>query len=608
MKNKKNIIMNILIIICLVLSYWVIDIGIRFLSYESYNFYSYKNPSPSLFSFCWITIFISIFYLLPLKIRKKFYLTSLITFNLISLSQYLHFKILERFYSISDLFLIKEGSKYFKYALFKTDIKILTIIFISLIFGIIAITLSKKYHETYRDKTYFIFVIIFTIICATSFYFYGYFKLERNSQNAYDDSFTALNIYKEFNNPNKNMQVIGLYENIPRSIFTYISNKINNNTKETTKKVEKYIKENPKTLETNEYTGLFKDKNLIVILMESVDTFLINEKTMPTLSKLSNEGLNFINRYSPSFGGGQTINSEFALNTGLYSSLEGNIYNYNNTYKNSLANKFKNLGYEVNSIHYNNGYYYNRSTFHKNLGYNNHYALLDMKNINHNNYNYEYDSDIIKNTETSKLIIQDNKFLTFFTTYSTHLPYNASNSRCISNKYGFIISGNEELSCIYNLAYDTDQMLKLLIEKLEIENKLQDTVLVLASDHYMFGYSKINEVKNTDNNYLLQNTPFIIWNSEVAHQNIDTLVDTADILPTILNLFGIEYDPNLYIGEDVFNITRDNYIYFSEDIYYQNNKLYDKNNNIGDYKIYQDILETIDFNNNLISSNYLTND
>ena len=580
--NKKNIIINILIIICIALSYWIIDIGIRFFSYQSYNFYSYKSLAPSLFTLGWTSIFIGIFYLIPPQKRKIFYIITLIIFNIIGLSQYLHFINLERFYSISDLFLIKEGSSYFSYALSKIDTKILTIISLSLIFGIIVIILNKKYHESYRDKIYFVFLITFTILCTTTFFICAKFRLGSDDVNSYDASFSALEVYNEFNDPNKNMQVVGMYENIFRGINIYINKKINNNTKELTKEIKTYIKENPKILESNEYTGIFKNKNLIVILLESIDTFIINEEVMPTLYKLSNEGLNFTNRYSPSFGGGQTINSEFALNTGLYTSLEGNIYNYGNTYKNSLANSFKNLGYEANSIHYNYGYYYNRSVFHKELGYENHYALLDMKDIDHDKYNYEYDSNLIISPKVSKLITKNSPFLSFITTYSTHLPYNASNNKCIGSKYGFIISHNEELSCIYNLAYDTDKMLSLLIEKLTNEGILDNTVLVIASDHYMYGYSEIEKAKNTNNPYLIQNIPLIIWNNNIDPKTIDIPIDTADILPTILNLFGINYDPNLYVGEDAFSTNRNNYIYFKEDVYYKDNTLYDITTNPGE--------------------------
>ena len=76
-KNKKNIIMNIIIIILMTLSYFIIDIGIRYLSYDTYQFYSYKLLSPSLFTLSWISLFIGIFYLIPKKKRQIYYIITL---------------------------------------------------------------------------------------------------------------------------------------------------------------------------------------------------------------------------------------------------------------------------------------------------------------------------------------------------------------------------------------------------------------------------------------------------------------------------------------------------------------------------------------------------
>ena len=603
--NKKNIIMNLIIIITMILSFFIIDFGIRYFIYENYKFYSYYNLAPNLFTLSTITLFIGIFYILPKKKRRIFYLITLLISNFIGFSQYLHFKNLDRFYGINDIFLLREGSKYFGHALNKIDIKILSIILISLMLSIIVIKLSKKYNETYRDKLYFIFLIGFTILCSLSLFICAKFRLGKEINEAYDASLSPLEVYNSFNDPNKNMQVVGMYTSLSRGFNLYINKKFNNNHKELIKEINEYLDKNHKELETNEYTGVFKDKNIIVILMESIDTFLINEEVMPTLYKLSKEGIDFTNRYSPTFGSGETINSEFALNTSLYTSLEGNIYNYENTYKYSLANMFKNSGYSAISIHYNSGYFYNRSNFHPNLGYEKHYALLDTND--NDGFNYEYDSNLIKSPITKDIIIRDNKFLSFITTYSTHLPYDDTNNKCLNNPNNFKVK-DKELECIYNLAYDTDLMLKLLIEELSNKNKLNDTALVLVSDHYLYGYTNVTNYKKTSNTYLLQHTPFIIWNNNIEHKNINKLVDTTDILPTILNMFGIEYNPNLYVGEDTFSSYHNNYIYFNEDIYYKDNTLYDKTYNYGDKEIYNQIKETIKFNNNLIETNYLKND
>ena len=603
--NKKNTIMNIIIIIFTCLSYLCLDIGLRYITYDSYKFYHYKNIIPILFSLSWISLFIGIFYLIKPKNRKVFYIITLVISNILCLSQYLHFKTLSRFFGISDIFLIGEGSKYFNHTLTYIDLKILIVMILSILFSIIPIILSKKYYEQIRDKAYFCFLITITTLCAISLSISAKIKLEK-VDNSYDLSTNIKSTYIDFNNPSKNIQIAGMYESIFRGGYIYLRDKIKYNPEEIEKEIKSYIKNNKKDNITNEYTGIFEDKNIIVVMVESLDNFLVTDKNMPTLFKLSNEGLNFTNRYSPAFGGGQTINSEFSLNTGLYTSLEENIFNSSNTYKTSLANKFKNKGYSANSIHFNNGVFYNRSEFHINLGYDNHYALSDIEDIDHENYNYEYDTNLILNEDVRNLIIPNNdKFLTFITTYSNHLPYNSTVKRCQDNKYNITVKDDEELSCIYNLAYDTDQMFYLLINELKERNILDDTVLIIASDHYMYGYSKISETRNIYDSNLLQQTPLIIWSNNIEHKDIDIPVDTADILPTILNMFNIEYDPNLYVGEDIFSPIRNNYIYFSEDIYYKDNKLYNINNNTGDKEIYKKIKETIKFNNNLVKNNYL---
>ena len=92
-------------------------------------------------------------------------------------------------------------------------------------------------------------------------------------------------------------------------------------------------------------------------------------------------------------------------------------------------------------------------------------------------------------------------------------------------------------------------MLRILIERLKKDNLLDNTVLVLATDHYAYGYgdqASIKKFKNTNNDYLLQKVPLVIWSPNLKHNNIDTLMDTADILPTLLYMMGIDYNENYY--------------------------------------------------------------
>ncbi|NLM62782.1 MAG: LTA synthase family protein, partial [Mollicutes bacterium] len=385
------------------------------------------------------------------------------------------------------------------------------------------------------------------------------------------------NIYNSYSNPNRSLRVSGTYEYLFRDIYLNVNKKIFSDNKELIEKIENYNNDRFKDYEKeNEYTGYFKDKNLIMIMLESVDNWLVTKDNMPTLYKLQNEGWNFVNRYAPSFGSGSTINTEFSALTGLHSPIQGSAsYNYvKNLFPFSLPNLFKNEGYVVNSLHFNYGSFYNRSNLHKALGFDNHYALIDMGFSD----DVMDDRELINNDEVYKLIIPDKKqkFMTFITTYSVHGPYGENNYLCqkIFNENPEIITDDRELTCVSELSKMTDEFVQKLIERLTEDELINDTVLVIFTDHYAFGYSKVYDVKNIKDSNLIQNVPFIIWHNDIDKKIIEKIVTSSDIMPTIANLFGLTFNPNYYVGTDVFNNKHDNFVYFSDYSWYDGNIYY----------------------------------
>lgn len=601
---------NILIIIFMFLSLYLPDLFLRIFSNSYIDFYNYYEVSPNYFTISWCALIILLLNLLPKKPKMIIYSILVIVFNIIVYSQHIHFLTLDRFYGFSDILLLSNATGYITSVLKNSSIVILLSIIISLCFAILTVILIKKTEKIKYGFINCLLLLLFIGLRFSSIYLLG----EEMNTLTWEDNNNVKNIYTNYANYNKSLEVSGLYEYVFRSTYLYFNNnKINEN--EILTELDNYFLANNKTITTNEYTNIFKDKNVIYILMESIDSWLITEEIMPTLYKLQNEGLNFTNKYTPTYGGGQTINSEFAMHTGLYAINSGKaIYNYsNNDFKTSLANNFKNNGYVTTSIHANEGDFYNRIQFHKALGFNNSYFLNDMSNID-KSYNYFADSNIIKNDETFNLMISEDKFLTFLITYSAHLPYNFSNELCKNNPYNLNVSDDESLSCIRNLAKETDEMLRLLIEKLEEKQILDNTVLVLVTDHYTYGYDEeyVEYIKNTDNKYLLQNTPFIIWNNGIEGKDIDLMVDTADILPTIFNMFGIKYNPNYYSGEDIFASNRDNFVYFENNVFYDGNIFYDESyipssNEQYINEVLLKIKNKININDKIIISDYFKN-
>ena len=615
------IVRNLFIIAGMFISFYILDVALRIFSNQYVGFYRWIHYSPNLFTFSWIFLFIGILYLLPKKAKMITYSILVIISNILVYAEYLHYSILKRFFTFSDILLTKEGSDYFLYAISKTSFKIILIIIISLLCMVITLYLIKKTEEIDKNKYYYLSMVLITITLVSGTRMLAIHKLGKASDPlTWEASYKPKNVYLDFNNQNKSLETSGIYELIFRSTYLYFKDNVLLNKNKMIDEINDEINANKKLsslvmsdVDDDNYYGILKGKNVIYVLMESIDSWLVTKDVMPTLYNLEQTGLNFTNRYSPSFGGGQTINSEFAMNTGLYAVENSKaIYNYDkNDFSASLANKLKENNYSAISIHTNTGSFYNRTYFHQALGYDKHYALADMGNINHKDYNYYNDSSLVKNDEVYNLIVREEPFFSFIISYSAHVPYDDTNDRCISNPYNLNVEGNKELSCIRNLAHETDEMLRILIERLKKDNLLDNTVLVLATDHYAYGYgdqASIKKFKNTNNDYLLQRVPLVIWSPNLKHNNIDTLMDTADILPTLLYMMGIDYNENYYIGTNVFSSNHDNFVYFSSDTFYDGKTLYDSNtkniNNANIDETIKTIRKKIDLNNKFIISDY----
>ena len=115
MKDVIDIKKNIRIVLE-ILPFIVLDLGLRYLTYDNYKFYSYLKYSPLGFTLAWSILLVGLSSYLPQKWHKRIYILSLVVSILLAYSEYIHMKILGSFYGLSSLFLIKEGSYYFKYA------------------------------------------------------------------------------------------------------------------------------------------------------------------------------------------------------------------------------------------------------------------------------------------------------------------------------------------------------------------------------------------------------------------------------------------------------------------------------------------------------------
>ena len=305
----------------------------------------------------------------------------------------------------------------------------------------------------------------------------------------------------------------------------------------------------------NKYTSIFKNKNLIFILAEGFNEIAVDENRTPTLYKMIHSGFDFKSFYSPVFL--STTGGEFQATTGLIPTQETLKYwkNKNPYLAFSLGNVFNKYNYQVQSYHNWTYTYYKRNITMKTLGYNNYMGCGNGLEKRMNCKWLPYDSEMINVTIDD--YINSDKFLTYYVTVSGHSPYNRNDN--IARKYYNLVKDLPYSDGIkYYLAgqYELEVMLNNLISKLEESGKLDDTVIALVGDHYPYTLSvdEINEVSNykKDNVVEINKSNLIIWNNKFKdHIEINKVGSQIDVLPTLLNLFGIEYDSRLLMGKDI---------------------------------------------------------
>ena len=331
-------------------------------------------------------------------------------------------------------------------------------------------------------------------------------------------------------------------------------------TNETYKKLNNYFKNRTITAK-NDYTGLFEGKNLIVVMMESTNDIFINEKYFPNFYKMVSEGWHWENNYSPR-NSCATMNNEFSGMTSLYTisnTCTASKYKGNKYYE-SLFNLFNRTdNYVTFSAHDYTAAYYPRKSIHSNMGSNDYYSVERLGIRYSSAYiNWANDDDFLKKV----LSIIDNKtsngehFMTWLTTVSAHQPYTVSS-----------IQGDKYFNMTKGTAYPTDirrfmsklkiqdDGLGILLDGLEKRGILDDTVIVLYGDHYPYGISKSNINKvldyNTSNNMNAERVPFVIYNPTIEPKTFTEYTSYINILPTLANLFNLDYDPRLYLGDDL---------------------------------------------------------
>ena len=332
---------------------------------------------------------------------------------------------------------------------------------------------------------------------------------------------------------------------------------IKNESNETIKSMHEYFSTQQPTAK-NSYTSMFKDKNVVVFVAEAFNEVAIDENITPTLYKLYSQGFQFDNFYTPLFPV-STADGEYIADTSLIP--KENVWSLSKVSKNympySYANVFENLGYTSQAYHNHSATYYDRDEYIKGMGYDS-YLARGTGLENRMNCSHWPNSDLDMINATIDDYINDEKFVAYYMTVSGHLEYNTGGNYIANKNWDLVkdLPYSDKAKCYMATQIELDKAVEALIKRLEEVGKLDDTVIIISGDHYPYGLTldELNELSDyeKDDTFEKHRMPLLIWNSGMQEPvKVEKIGCSLDIIPTVLNLFGVEYDSRLLMGTDL---------------------------------------------------------
>ena len=587
-KNKfKNYLSNNkLFLSFLVLSVFTCHL-LRFITL-GFGFYLKAFLTDTLFLF-----FIGTFgYLFKPKNRFKYYMFWLCFTSALAIGNTIYYQFYQSYISVN---LISTASMISKVndSLWN---KIHLVQFIYIIFPIIFVLINKKlkkinYYElidslennvsVYKRIGYLFALIIIFLLCSISI----------SDSSKFDNQFNRGYLVKKY----------GLYLYTINDLIHSVNFNYESSYDEAALSYRNYYAckwENKK--ETNEYTNIFKGKNVLFIHAESIQNFLIDLKingkeVTPNINKFVKEGMYF-SKFYPQISVGTSSDTEFTLLTSLMPSSRGTVFvNYYDRKYYSMVNYFNDLGYYTFSMHGNDRNYWNRAVMHEALGYQKFYGAesyiipSDINDKDHVLLGIS-DSSFFKQSISKLQDIKDTKSPFFGTmiTLSNHSPFNDLDKYGdfdVTLKYEYTNDDGKKETIVRDYLDGTtmgnylksshyaDKAFGEFISMLKETNILDNTIIVFYGDHearisknefnLLYNYDPVNDkildkddpayVSMDNYNYdLLKNTPFIIWSNEIdLSSHIDETMGMYDVLPTIANMFG--FDEKYSLGHDIFS-------------------------------------------------------
>lgn len=328
---------------------------------------------------------------------------------------------------------------------------------------------------------------------------------------------------------------------------------IENEANEELKEMHEYFA-NLNPTQKNEYTGIYEGYNLILITAEGFSPYAVHEEVTPTLYKMVNKGYNFTNFYTPIWGV-STSDGEYVACTGLIP--KSGVWSFTESAKIDMpfvmGNQLKSLGYKTMAYHNHTYDYYNRDKSHPNMGY-------DYKGVGNGLEVKKVwpASDLEMMEVTIPEFIEEEPFHTYYMTVSGHLRYTFTGNSMAAKNRDLVqeLEYSDDAKAYIACQIELDRALEHLLAELEERGIADKTLIAISSDHYPYGLEEdtLNELAGhkVERDFELYKNHFILYVDGMEPKVIDKPASSLDIIPTISNMLGLEFDSRLLMGRDIF--------------------------------------------------------
>lgn len=562
--------------------FWILFLEYIYRIFIIKDFFNINTLIVTVFSFIYITLFSFVTNVFCEKVNKiiTVFLTIIITF--FTLAQIVYYNFYNSIFSFYSLTTGTGQVLHFWSMIVEVIVRIWYIFALILIPVILFIIFNNKIFEYKRNKGIILYTFIIGLIVSVLSSYVLIKKYDKGQLYSLNNliykthapmltinktgllTMEVIDIYRYFfgfeeNFDIKNDEVKNVSKKIEYNKLDIDFDKlIEESNDETIKSMHEYFSSLTPS-EKNKYTGMFKGKNLIFITAEAFDTIAIDENITPTLYKIANNGFIFNNYYQPLYPV-STSDGEY-MNVMSLIPKEG-VWSFYKTSKNympfGIGNMFKKLDYNTYGFHNHNYNYYHREKSHTNIGLTYYGCGNGLEKKMNCKHWPNSDFEMIKAT-TPYYLNDDKPFMTYYMTVSGHLNYNFSGNNMASRNKSKVKNLNykDSIKAYYATQIEFDKAIEELLNELEESGKLDDTLIVIAPDHYPYGLTTkdMNTVSRIDRTDKFENyhTSLIMYNPKIENKVVDKVISGIDILPTIYNLFGIDYDSRLLMGSDIFS-------------------------------------------------------